>query len=65
MINRLITWIAIRTAKFECWPHYNRWLAGLHVLLWNYVCGYGWRWAWGNAMIYWSKGRSARWNQKK
>ena len=32
---------------------YNRFLTGVHELSWMMVCGYGWKFAWKMAMIYW------------
>ena len=44
--------------RFEEWPHFNRFGAGLYQLLWTHYCGYGWSFAWQTACIYW-RGRSA------
>ncbi len=40
-------------AKYEQAPNYNRFLAGLHCLLWLRLCGDSWAHCWGNAKIYW------------
>jgi hypothetical protein len=46
---RLLRWLH----RFEEFPNYNRWLAGLYQLLWVRECGHDWAYAWRCACIYW------------
>jgi hypothetical protein len=39
--------------QFTEYPRSNRWLAGLHELLWTRHCGHDWRFARQMAWIYW------------
>lgn len=48
---RFVRWLS----RFEQYPKYNRWLAGLYQLLWVHWCGHEWSYAWRMAMIYWRK----------
>ena len=45
--------------KFDEFPSYNRFGAGLYQLLWTQWCGYGFRLAWRVACVYWF-GKSAK-----
>ena len=50
---RLFVLLAEKTAKYESWPCYNRWLAGIHAVLWHRFCGWTWRDCLHIGMIHW------------
>ena len=50
---KIITWIAIKTAKYEEYPAFNKWLAGIHAYLWAIACGYDNKHALTLLKIYW------------
>lgn len=51
--RHLLLKVAIATGKYEAWPSYNRWLAGVHVAAWSRCCGWSWGRSLRDAMGYW------------